>query len=87
MKEITDLTYAEKQSRIGKENGTGQAEEQATPTGNDGYVLYTVRSGDNLWTIAQKYPGVSHEDIMKLNQMSSSRLQTGRVLKIKRKEG
>lgn len=87
MKEITDLTYAEKQSRIGKENGTGQAEEQPAPSADDNYVLYTVRSGDNLWTIAQKYPGVSHEDIMKLNQMSSSKLQTGRVLKIKRKEG
>jgi len=87
MKDITDMTFAEKQSRIGKENGTGQAEEQAAPSANDSYVLYTVRSGDNLWTIAQKYPGVSHEDIMKLNQMSSSKLQTGRVLKIKRKEG
>jgi len=30
---------------------------------------------------------VTHEDIMKLNQMSSSKLQAGRVLKIKRKEG
>jgi len=61
---------------------------QATPSASkDQFVLYTVRSGDNLWTIAQKYPGISHEDIMKLNQMRGSRLQTGQVLKIKRKEG
>ncbi len=64
MKEITDMTFAEKQSRIGKENGTGQAEEQVAPSPEDSFVLYTVRSGDNLWSIAQKYPGVSHEDIM-----------------------
>lgn len=90
-KEINALTFAEKQSRVGKENGTGQAEEPITASASTGskdqFVLYTVRSGDNLWTIAQKYPGISHEDIMKLNQMSGSKLQTGQVLKIKRKEG
>lgn len=90
-RDINTLTFAEKQSRVGKENGTGQAEEQpsaGTAAGSkDQFVLYTVRSGDNLWTIAQKYPGTSHEDIMRLNQMTGSKLQTGQVLKIKRKEG
>jgi membrane-bound lytic murein transglycosylase D len=89
LRDINDLTFAEKQARIGRENGTGQAEEPvvAAKSNDPGYVYYTVRSGDNLWTIAQKYPGVTHEDIMKLNQMSNSKLQTGMVLKIKRKEG
>ncbi len=90
-KEINSLSFAEKQSRVGKENGTGQAEEQVTQAASSGlkdqFVLYTVRSGDNLWTIAQKYPGISHEDIMRLNQMTGSKLQLGQVLKIKRKEG
>jgi membrane-bound lytic murein transglycosylase D len=90
-REINGLNFAEKQSRVGKENGTGQAEEQTTQLASAGsmdqFVLYTVRSGDNLWTIAQKYPGISHEDIMKLNQMTGSKLQTGQILKIKRKEG
>ena len=90
-REINGLTFAEKQARVGKENGTGQAEEQITQMASAGsadqFVLYIVRSGDNLWTIAQKYPGISHEDIMKLNQMAGSKLQTGQVLKIKRKEG
>lgn len=91
LREIDALSFAEKQSRVGKEHGTGQAEEQVAqiaPAGSkEQFVLYTVRSGDNLWTIAQKYPGISHEDIMKLNQMRGSKLQTGQVLKIKRKEG
>jgi len=90
-RDINGLTFAKKQSRVGKENGTGQAEEQVTQAVSAGtkdqFILYTVRSGDNLWTIAQKYPGISHEDIMKLNQMTGSKLQTGQVLKIKRKEG
>lgn len=90
-REIDGLSFAEKQSRVNKENGTGQAEEKVTAKesvgSRDQFVLYTVRSGDNLWTIAQKYPGISHEDIMRLNQMTGSRLQTGQILKIKRKEG
>jgi membrane-bound lytic murein transglycosylase D len=93
---INDLSFAEKQSGAGKEKVTGQpapapAPEKlaqlTAPAPKDQFVLYTVRSGDNLWTIAQKYPGISHEDIMKLNQMRGSKLQTGQVLKIKRKEG
>lgn len=90
-REINSLSFAGKQSRVGKEVGTGQPEVQIAQTASSGskdlFVLYTVRSGDNLWTIAQKYPGITHEDIMKLNQMTGSKLQTGQVLKIKRKEG
>lgn len=90
LRDINNMTFAEKQARIGKENGTGQMEEPLIPalTGaDDQYVTYIVRQGDNLWTIAQKFPGISNEDIMRLNQMSSNKLQIGQILKIKRKEG
>jgi membrane-bound lytic murein transglycosylase D len=73
-----------------KETSTQIVEQPSakTPAGpSDQFVLYTVRKGDNLWNIAQRYPGTSHEDIMKLNQMTGSKLQTGQILKIKRKEG
>ena len=33
--------------------------------------VYTVKSGDSLWLIAQKFPGVSAEDIMKWNKIST----------------
>ncbi len=54
---------------------------------NDGrFVYYTVRSGDNLWEIAKRFPGISHEDIMKLNNLPYNHtLRIGQVLKIKRK--
>ncbi len=85
------LAIVSNQPKTVKENTAGQAEVQPpvkAPAGPaDQFVLYTVRSGDNLWTIAQKYPGTSHEDIMRLNQMTGSKLQTGQILKIKRKEG
>ncbi|MBR6310354.1 MAG: LysM peptidoglycan-binding domain-containing protein [Paludibacteraceae bacterium] len=47
--------------------------------------VYRVRSGDTLWSIAQKYPGVSAEDIRRANGKSSSALRVGEVLKIPKK--
>jgi len=89
LREINGMTFAEKQERVGKPESSVVVADQS-PQSNpspakDQFVLYTVRSGDNLWTIAQKYPGTSHEDIMRLNQMTGSKLQTGQVLKIKKK--
>jgi len=44
---------------------------------------YTVRSGDTLWSISQKFKGVSHLDIQKANRMGNSdRIQPGQKLKI-----
>ena len=34
----------------------------------DCYEKHTVKSGENLWTIAQKYDDVSIQDIMRLNK-------------------
>ncbi len=50
------------------------------------YITYTVRSGDTLWEIARKYPGVSETDIARINNMgSSSKIRPGQVLRIKPK--
>jgi membrane-bound lytic murein transglycosylase D len=59
---------------------------QNTTTSSDGkWVYYTVRSGDNFWSISQKYPGVSADDIMKWNGITNSKsLQVGQKLKIKK---
>ena len=46
------------------------------------YVTYTVKKGDNLYSISKKY-GVSVESIQKLNGLSSNLLNIGQVLKIK----
>jgi len=46
-------------------------------------VYYTVRKGDNFWTIAKKFPGISNQEIMKINNIKeASSLKVGQVLKI-----
>ncbi|MDR1860743.1 MAG: LysM peptidoglycan-binding domain-containing protein [Bacteroidales bacterium] len=49
------------------------------------YVLYTVQRDDTLWSIAQKFPDITSEDIKRLNNMSSNKIQPGQKLKIKTK--
>ncbi|MDC7994991.1 LysM peptidoglycan-binding domain-containing protein [Altibacter sp. HG106] len=43
---------------------------------------YTVKSGDSLWSIAQKFPGVSVDKIKKWNDISGNNLKPGMKLKI-----
>lgn len=43
---------------------------------------YIVRSGDSLYTIAKKYPGVSAEDLKKWNGISGNNIKPGMKLKI-----
>lgn len=50
------------------------------------YELYTVKSGDNLWTIAKKYPGISAQNIQSWNDIGSTKsLKPGMKLKIAKK--
>ncbi|MBK5203365.1 MAG: transglycosylase SLT domain-containing protein [Prolixibacteraceae bacterium] len=53
--------------------------------GNSDYLYYTVRHGDNLWSIARQFPGISNNDIMQLNQMEDEDIKPGQKLKIRSK--
>lgn len=46
--------------------------------------VYTVKSGDTLWSIARKHPGVTEQDIMKWNKCNE-RIQPGQKLIIRQK--
>ena len=46
------------------------------------YTLYTVKSGDNLYSIARKY-NTNVDDLKQLNNLSSNNLQIGQILKIR----
>lgn len=45
-------------------------------------ITYTVRSGDSLWSISQKFSGVSIQNIKDWNGISGSSLKPGMKLKI-----
>jgi len=45
-------------------------------------TYYTVRNGDSLWSIAQKFPGVSVQNIKDWNGISGNKLKPGMKLKI-----
>jgi len=91
LKKVDKMSFAEKQKMIGKSgakpNEKGRSKNSKTIIASGDYVYYTVKSGDNLWDIARKYPGTSNNDIMRLNGMKSSALKIGQVLKIKPKDG
>ena len=81
---INSMTFAQKQASIGKTVGSDKKEEPKPLDPN--YVYYTVKRGDTLWDIAQKYAGISSTEIMKLNNLTNDRgLFIGQKLKIKRK--
>ncbi len=49
------------------------------PTEN--YIEYIVKRGDNLYAIGRQY-GVSQEEIMRFNNLTSNLLSIGQVLRI-----
>jgi membrane-bound lytic murein transglycosylase D len=62
-------------------SGATSSASSASSTSTSNYITYTVKSGDSLYKIAQKYPGVSVNDIMRINSISSN-IKPGMKLKI-----
>ena len=81
---VTEMTFAQKQEMIGKSATTATKQESKPLDPN--FEYYTVKKGDTLWDIAQKYAGISSTEIMQINNLSNDRgLYIGQKLKIKRK--
>ena len=57
-----------------EENVNGQAKVK--------FKYHTVTKGESLWTISKLFPGVTSELIIKANNLGSSSLKVGQVLKI-----
>jgi LysM repeat protein len=69
-------TTADNNAPVGEKKTT-----TTSPTSK--FVYHTVQRGDSLWSIASKYPGVSIDDIKKLNNLGSRYvIQPGQKLKI-----
>ncbi|MGQ7870674.1 transglycosylase SLT domain-containing protein [Sunxiuqinia sp. sy24] len=80
---VNRMNFAEKQA-YKKKTPVTKTTSASTQTSADGkYVYYTVRRGDNLWSIARKFPGVSNNDIMRWNNIrNANKIQVGQKLKI-----
>ncbi len=68
-------------------SGGRTAQSSSANISKDGqYVYYTVQRGDTLWSIAKLFPGISNQDIMRLNNIRDGRtLKPGQKLKIQPK--
>lgn len=56
-----------------------------TVTPSQDYTLYTVKSGDNLYSIARRY-GLTMNELMEYNNLGTTLLSIGQVLKIPTKQ-
>ena len=63
---------------------TTTANPTASSTSGDssGVITYKVQSGDTLYAISRKYPGLTVAKIQLANNLSSNKLKIGQVLKI-----
>lgn len=56
--------------------------DNSKPTSSQSSNTYTVKTGDSLWSISQKFPGVSVQNIRDWNDISGNNLKPGMKLKI-----
>ena len=69
---VTHIQKAKKQSAV--------KSKKPLPKGK--YITYTVKQGDSLWSISQKYPNISVAQIKEWNNIWGSKLKIGAKLKI-----
>ena len=70
---------------VASSSSSSKASGKSSTTVSGGYTVYTVRKGDTLYSIANKFPGVSLNDIMRINGLTrNSKIYTGQKLKIKK---
>ena len=64
------------------QNDYNKAENNVNKQTKVKFKYHTVTKGESLWTISRLFPGVTSELIIKANNLNSSSLKVGQVLKI-----
>lgn len=83
---IDRLSFVEKQKRVGKTVTTVAEKKPNKDYPDDGnYLYYILKKGDTLWDVAKKYEGVTDQDILKMNNLTTGRyLKPGEKIRVKR---
>ena len=61
---------------------TNTTQKQSVKLNADGYISYTVKSGDSLYTISKKYPGLTAKVLQQVNNLTNAMIRPGQILKI-----
>lgn len=78
------LTIHPRRNAPAKSSSSSSSTASAGSSSNKDVHTYTVKSGDSLWSISQKFPGVTVENIRKWNDISGNKLKPGMKLKIQK---
>lgn len=82
LQRVNQMSFAEKQAMIAPVSETSAAGPgRAAAVRGDGWIRYTVRSGDTLEKIAREH-GVSINDLKSWNKLRGSRIYAGQTLDI-----
>ena len=65
----------------GGKSSSASSSSSSSTSSSSGYITYTVKSGDSLYSIAKRYPGVTANDIMRINSISAN-IKPGMKIKI-----
>jgi membrane-bound lytic murein transglycosylase D len=77
-----------KRLRLNVDNGGIMHASPSSPTlaqsssSEKGYVTYQVQSGDSLFSISKKYPGLTVATLQQINNLSGTNIRPGQILKI-----
>ncbi len=81
---FNSMTFAQKQASLGK---TPVISAASASSGSGAYEYYTVKRGDTVWDIARRYPDVTPQEILRLNNLTNrSSLAIGQKLRIRVKK-
>jgi membrane-bound lytic murein transglycosylase D len=83
-KSATTTASASTASKSTSSTSTAAAAAPKAATSGE-YTTYTIKSGDSFYSIAKNYPGVSAQDIMNFNGLSSSKIKPGMKIRIPKK--
>lgn len=79
-----NIRVGQKLAIHGKKKAVEPPKSKPTSTDSEPDDYYVVKEGDSLWLIAQRYPGVSAENLMEWNNIDEN-IRPGMTLKIYRK--